>query len=266
MTLRPNDPMTPITLPGMKNAKKVVERLLSSDSPVQSVLFYGIEGAGHEELARHLAEGWLCSGETKPCGECQACGAFERERNPDFLLIEPLGASSIIRLAAIRRDKLNPIEPPLQEFFRTPPLLSKTKVALITDADRMNADAANALLKTLEEPHPYARMILTTSHVGHLLPTILSRCLAMACALPDEGEFEAEPLIKTLSLGAPGRALQLGQNEEIYQKIADFATKLEKYAPAQALIASQELRDFRMNWRKRSTAEPANRRWRSSRP
>ncbi len=207
------------------------------------MLFYGMRGSGKIRLAQILAKAWLCRQPTEEgaCGECQACLAFERRRSADYLEIEPAGASRIIRLGAISptspEDDDYPI--PAQVFLRTPPLSARSKVVLISEAERLNPRAANSLLKTLEEPPPYARFILLTESVGAILPTVLSRCLAVACEVPT-GLDGFEPWALAIAGGAPGRARELQEHAAIYRRIYEFATSLPKRSKAEGLAAAEE--------------------------
>lgn len=216
---------------------------LISGSPVQAVLLYGMRGSGKNRLARVLAKSWLCRLPTPEgaCGECQACNAFERGRAADFLTIGPVGASRIIRIGAI--VETNPFDDdypvPAQIFLRTPPLSARSKVVLISEAERLNSRAANSLLKTLEEPPPYARFILLTESVGAILPTVLSRCLAVACEVP-AGPEGFEPWALTLAGGAPGRAREFEEFASVYRRLYDFAISLPRRSQAEALVASEE--------------------------
>ena len=175
-------------LQGLEGAKRLVLGLATGASGVHAVLLYGAPGGGTTALAGVLAQAWLCTqpGPAGACGVCQSCRAFEREKNADLLDLRPEGKSRILKLGAIVSQ--NPADDdyptPLKPFFRTGTLYARHKVAVLHDAERMNGAASNALLKTLEEPHPHAKLILTTTSVGTLLPTIRSRCLAVACALP----------------------------------------------------------------------------------
>jgi len=231
-----------------------VRQLAIGEAGVHAVLLYGPTGSGKGELATALAQAWLCRQPTAEGadGECRACGAFERGNSSDFLRISPGGKSNLIRLASI-----NPVHPdprpeeeqtvPLKEFFRTSPLMSRHKVALIENAHRMNADASNALLKTLEEPHPHAKIVMTTDSVGGVLPTILSRCLAVACELPTEEELrrqfpEATEDDLRLSEGAPGRLRQILDRKDRYRRLADFARRLPHRKPGEALAVGDEFR------------------------
>ena len=111
----------------------------------------------------------------------------------------------------------------------------------------MNGSAANALLKTLEEPHAHAKLILTTTSVGTFLPTIRSRCLSVACALPEASDLkanhpEAEPGDLILAEGAPGRLEEILRNPEPYRDLAALATSLPKRRRAEALVLTERTR------------------------
>ncbi len=220
---------------------------------MHALLLYGAKGSGKNALARLLSQAWLCQhpGEDGADGTCRACGAFARGTSADFLYIGPTGPSSIIRVAAIveskDKDKDDPV--PLLEFFRTPPLMARHKVVMIEQAHRMNRDAFNSLLKTLEEPHPHARIVLTTDMISAVPATILSRCLGVACELPTHEEMvrlypEATPADLLLSEGAPGRTAHVLAHADRYRAIYEFAESLPTRSPGGALVASEQFRSI----------------------
>jgi hypothetical protein len=229
---------------GLHSAKRAVKALLASDR-AHAVLFFGMPGSGKTTLAEHLAQGWMCTAETsRPCGECRTCHAFGRASAADLLKIEPQLPSNAIRLEAVSPNRTGGADAPvsLQEFLRSGPLAARHKVVILQDADRMTPAAANALLKTLEEPEPYAKLILTTSSVGRVLPTILSRCLAIACELPRPEESDAPDDVLRWAEGAPGRVATIRKAEEVYRSLETFAADLGHRPPAAALVASEEFR------------------------
>lgn len=229
------------SLAGLTSAKRVV-RGLAQGSPVQSVLFYGVAGSGKRRLAKALIRAWLCvDPQPGACGKCAACGSFERNRAVDVLWLEPRGKSRWIKLGAIspvQNDEEFPVS--AQEFLRTQPLAARAKVVVFEDAERMMPGAANALLKILEEPPPYARFILLTEAAGLILPTVRSRCLAVACELPESLDPEMPDWVRDLAGGAPGRAETILDQAVAYEPIVRFAESLPSRPRGQALVAADE--------------------------
>ncbi len=179
---------------------------------------------------------------------CQSCRAFEREKNADLLHLRPSGPSRIFKLGAITGEPFDEENATaLKPFFRTTALYARHKVAILHDAERMNGDAANALLKTLEEPHAHAKLVLTTTAIGAMLPTIRSRCLSVACALPPADTLkaqhpEAQPEDLVLAEGAPGRLEEILRNPEPYRELAALAKSLPTRRRAEALVLTERVR------------------------
>ncbi|WP_421247323.1 DNA polymerase III subunit delta' [Aeromonas jandaei] len=142
-------------------------------------LLLGDPGLGKEQLAERLARLHLCQQPDRgePCGHCHSCQLFDKGHHPDLGTISR--ESKTIGVEAIR-DTCNRLQGSAQ--------LGRGKVVIIPDAERMTESAANALLKTLEEPAGDSLLILIASQVSRLLPTILSRCHKHVCQLPSEGE------------------------------------------------------------------------------
>lgn len=222
---------------GLYKAKRILSKLESSVSGVHAVLLYGPEGSGKGLMATSLIEHWL--------GNQRAVDAFRRGTNPDVHVIEPMGASRIIRRHQIT-PPTPPSEPPvahLTDFLRTAPLYSQNKVAHIVDAERMNETATNALLKPLEEPAPYAKLILTTTSISQIRQTILSRCLVVACELPSDEELKAAYPDATeefmiMAGNSPGVLHNIQLNTEFYEKVSKFSRSLVKGDATQLLRLS----------------------------
>ncbi|MDQ2985769.1 MAG: hypothetical protein M3R13_03480 [Armatimonadota bacterium] len=169
------------------SASDAVRRLSASESSVAALLV-GDEGGDQSIEARSLARSWHClePDNGSACGACRACGAFDRDASADFLHLSPGGPQDLIRLRQVSEDPVV-AEPNVRSFLQSPPALGRNRVVWIERADRLTNDAANALLKTIEEPSERARFVLTTSASGRILPTIRSRCVLIPCgseALP----------------------------------------------------------------------------------
>lgn len=228
-------------LPGLASIRPLLQKLYVDG---QSVLVYGAEGAGQDDVASTLAQAWLClqPSENGGCGDCKACGAFARGMNADFQLIKPWGRSNLLKTAAIR-----PANDPefggisVQDFSRTLPLMSSNKVVLLHDVDRMTSEAANSFLKMLEEPGPQMRYILTSRAIGRVLPTIISRCLTLPCEKPNKPtglSFEDEVLYEV------AQYRRLAEKPEVLRRLVEIVDELGKAPRHAALQFSERLRDI----------------------
>lgn len=152
------------TIRGQEHAVGILRRSLASGRVAHAYLFEGINGCGKMLAATALAGALFC-GSQEPCGACPACLKLAKRHHPDLQCIEPeKGVIKIDRIREAQRElSLRPVEAP-------------KKVCIVSQADLMNQAAANAFLKTLEEPPGSALIILISAAPTALLPTILSRC------------------------------------------------------------------------------------------
>ncbi len=155
--------------------QQLSRQILASKLP-HALLFAGVPNAGQENLADWLINVLLCQALhqenvgheqviIQPCGQCKTCKLFLSSSYPDHLSI--IIDKSTIGVDAIRK---------LSQFFEKTAHIGQAKTALVNHADQMTISAANALLKTLEEPTSNSFIILTTDRSDLLLPTIISRC------------------------------------------------------------------------------------------
>lgn len=128
-------------------------------------LFVGPNQVGKRTLGNALAQAILCTEDQAPCGTCRSCQLIQRGRHPDVQVIASDGDR--IKIEAIRE---------MQHLVALSPVEGPYRIILIPDFDRATTSAANALLKTLEEPPSTVILILTATNVEALLPTIVSRC------------------------------------------------------------------------------------------
>lgn len=221
----PSDAFTAIR--GQDQAVTLLRRSLASGRLGHAYLFEGIEGCGRELVARALFQAIFCSTGTG-CGLCPPCRRLLAGSHPDLHTLEPDGA--FIKIDQVRE---------LQRELALKPFEAPRKGALIRQADRLNPAAANALLKTLEEPPGHALLILITAVPGAILPTIRSRCQSLSFAplsvevmlqlLADRGiDAEAAAVAAALAGGSMVRALELAGDaqETASQRIAEKAAGL----------------------------------------
>jgi DNA polymerase-3 subunit delta' len=131
------------------------------------LLIHDERGAGGEMLARFAAQLALCREQDAPCGRCRDCRQWLAAQHPDFIRVVPLEDSKYIRVEQIRE---------LSESLALTSHNGGATVVLLQPADSLNANAANALLKTLEEPRAGVTLLLLCSEPSRLPATILSRC------------------------------------------------------------------------------------------
>ena len=159
---------------GLEPAFAELSQLLASGRMHPVVLLQGPEGVGKRPLALWMAAKFLCRTKSA-CGTCGSCREVLAGIHPDLLLIDEPEETSLKTGV-------------LEDLQRNLDMLSSegVRVAIITDCDRMTREAANRMLKTLEEPPEHVRIIMTTSRPRALLPTVLGRCLRWRVTPPQE--------------------------------------------------------------------------------
>ena len=200
---------------------------LDSGRLASTFLFVGPEGIGKRSFALGLAQALLCSGTTEEdplqaCGKCESCQLIAAGTHPDLLQVSRPEGKNYIPLELFIGPQEKRMREGLCHDIGMKPFLDGRRVAIIDDADFLNAEGANSLLKTLEEPPPRSVMILIGTSAARQLPTIRSRCQTIRFAplekqtlrqiLLDQGavsdEREAEELA-ALADGSLARALEL---------------------------------------------------------
>jgi len=166
---------------GHASAVAVVARAIRTEHPPHALLLVGPRGVGKTTLALDLAAGLLCLAEdpaSRPCRDCAACRKVASHNHADLHLIGPEGAGEQIRIGQVQQ---------LFSDLSLTAMEGRFRVAIISAAQRMNPDAQNALLKTLEEPGPATCLVLCADDAAPLLPTVLSRSARLRLApLPVE--------------------------------------------------------------------------------
>lgn len=216
------------SLAGQDQAKTVLDRVFNSGRLAHAYLFRGPDGVGKKRAALLSAARLNCAetAATGPCGDCPPCRKLRSGNHPDVVVVS--AENGTIKIDRIRE---------LCRSLAYPPYESEMRTVIIEDIHTMTPEAANSLLKTLEEPPPRNLLILTAESSRELLPTIVSRCqtipfyglAAETCArvirqqCPDLGTEEAV-LLAELAGGSPGTALLLQQKEllGVYHKVREL--------------------------------------------
>jgi len=218
--------------------QQIVEQLqhtVATDRIAGAYLFVGPTGVGKEMVARYFAQLIFCQQDAQPptvCGTCLACRKVDSGNHPDLQFIRPEG--SLLKIGQIRE---------LQKRIIYEPLEASRKVYILTDVDRMNAEAENCLLKTLEEPPASSVLILLTSNIRALLPTTRSRCQILQFHAMPTQEL-AEILVEKFSVapeqatplaiaadGAVGKALtQLEKGEAFTEEVPEILKETDPLA------------------------------------
>ncbi len=183
-----------------------------------ALLFTGLAGTGKTLFADIFANALLCTAKEAPCGECHACHMIAGNAHPNKIVIAPEKAGAAIKVDQVRD---------ISEFTQQTALIGSRRVVIIQQANNMNVSAANALLKTLEEPAADSLLILISDQIGQLPATIVSRCQRIVFPRPNKEEAlqwlksqlknndTAPDLLLNIAHGAPLKALELAQDEAL---------------------------------------------------
>lgn len=227
-------------------------------------LFIGPDGIGRRTLALRLAQALNCANPPAPgevCGQCRACRGFAAMQHPDLYVIERQEGDKEIKVDALRE---------LSRSLSRTPLEAHYQLGLILDFEQASEEAANALLKTLEEPNRSVILCLTATDTESLPATIASRCeilrlrpvpaAELAAALQARFQVEASPaeLLAHLSGGRPGEALRLHRQPDALDQRIEWldacdgllkANRVQRFAFAEkASKDRQTLRSLLLVW------------------
>lgn len=155
---------------GHEQIKEHLQVAIRDDKPFHAYIFQGDVGVGKETIARTFAAGLQCSNHgDRPCKECVSCHQIDSGNQPDVIWVTRDRAS--LGVEEIREQLCNTMD--------IKPFSSPYKIYIVPEAEKMTEAAQNALLKTIEEPPEYGVVLLLTSNLSALLPTIQSRCLTL---------------------------------------------------------------------------------------
>lgn len=239
-------------------------------------LLHGPSGLGQYELAQELVRAWLCDAPSAQgaCGQCASCHAIDVRTHADLCVLMPetfmqqhnwpLSEKAQSDIDEKKRKPSREIRVEAMrdavEFAQRTSARGRAKVVWVYPAEHMNTIAANALLKTLEEPPGDTRFVLVSEAAHMLLPTIRSRCLGHALAWPTQEEslmwLQAQGLLPEQALahwraagGRPQDALDYarsGRSPDAWARLPQALAQghvaaLQEYSPAQAVATLQKL-------------------------
>ncbi|MBU1165108.1 DNA polymerase III subunit delta' [Patescibacteria group bacterium] len=230
---------------GHKNILWYLQHSIVKGQLNHAYLFSGPKSIGKTKITECFVSSLLCRFEHQqnksdhknfPCNECVSCTQYQKGLHPDVYWVkieenEKTGSDKKnISIAQIRE---------LQSKLARRSFLNSYKVAVITNAEKMTTEAANSLLKTLEEPSPKTILILLTSDSTKLPQTIISRCQTLKFLPVSKSEITSylhqkgierkkASQLASLSLGRPGIALAMSEDESMYQQYVDEVTSFLK--------------------------------------
>jgi len=241
-------------LVGHEWAVDMLKKHIGNGTTRHAYLFAGPPGLGRRTLALRFAQALNCQTPLDagiPCGQCRACKQIEAMQHADLTVIEAETEGGTLKVDQIRETRRTLTLKPYQSNYR---------VAIFLRFQEANDNAANALLKTLEEAPSYAVLILTADNPEQLLPTIVSRCevLRLRPLRVEDVSRELElrgfetgraKLIAHISGGRFGYARQLIESEALLEKREErlndmqsliVASRVEKFAYADKLARDKE--------------------------
>ncbi|MCK4261509.1 DNA polymerase III subunit delta' [bacterium] len=243
---------------GQERIIKLIKNSLKDGRIAHAYLFVGPDGIGKTMVAKTLAQALNCPrADSDACGRCPDCRRIEKLSHPDVNWVRPAGLSRQIGIDDIRG---------LRRQISLKPYQSRKKVYLIMEADRMTAQASNALLKTLEEPPADSILILISSHPSSLFPTIVSRCQMMRFSPLSPKRIE-DYLVKKLNLstnkarllsllseGRLGKALSLQEKAvwEGREKILNLGSQISHRDDLEKLLqVAEKMLELTSNFREK---------------
>lgn len=252
---------------GHEWAVEMLRQHILHDSVRHAYLFTGPPGLGRRTLALRFARALNCPQPPAPgeaCGECKTCQQIERMQYPDLAVVQAEKEGGVLKVEQVRA---------VRQSLALKPYQGKYRVALFLRFQEANPNAANALLKTLEEAPAHVVLVLTADNAELLLPTIVSRCETLrlrplpvetaAARLEQSGaDPETARLLAHVSGGRPGYALRLLQDGEALEfrarRLDDLqsllrATRRERFAYAEKLTdrrteARERFRETLLVW------------------
>jgi DNA polymerase-3 subunit delta' len=238
---------------GHEWAVNLLKQHIASDQVRHAYLLTGPDGVGKRTLVMRFAQALNCENPPEPgeyCGECRACQYTQRVQYPDLHVVEAESVGGILKVEDIRE---------LQHKLALSPYEGKKRAALLLRFHEANENAANALLKTLEEPAPNVVLLLTAQSKEALLQTISSRCETLPLRDVPRGQIESalmacgedaekSALLARLAAGRPGWALRFAENPELLDKRAEIFDEMMDILQGGRLERFQHIEKLTSAW------------------
>lgn len=191
-------PQTFAEVIGQEHVVRTLVNAISSGIISHAYLFDGPRGSGKTTIARLLAKSLNCQnrkeGESEPCNKCSSCLEIAENRSLDLIEIDAASHRGIDEMRELR------------DGIKFAPSRSKYKIFIIDESHQLTKEAANALLKTLEEPPSHAIFILATTEIHKMIPTIISRCQRF-----DFRKLTLEEIVRRLEIIAKKENVKIGK-------------------------------------------------------
>jgi len=243
---------------GQGRAVGFLKTAIEKDTLAQGYIFLGARGTGKFTTALSFAKALNCAARGKEaCGECGPCRKIESCNHPDLVIVRPSDKGA-------REIEIDMIRD-MRYLVSLKPYEFRTKVCIIDESDRMSPQAANALLKTLEEPPPGSVLVLIVENLSKLLPTIASRCQVIKFfpLMPDaleetlKEEYGVDMMkaryLSRLASGRLGEALRLKEGDLLERKnvVIDDLTSGRIFDEERFAVSKEEapwILDVMLSW------------------
>lgn len=251
--------MTWDEIKGHEQVKEAFRRAIDRNRLASSFLLVGPASIGKRMLALKLAQTLLCGrvpiSEMAPCGLCEDCQQVKAQTHPDLLLVQRPKDRTRIPIELLIGEGKNRMREGLCHDISLRPYRGRRKVAIIDDADYLNQEGANCLLKTLEEPPSDSLILLISESEQRQLPTIRSRCQIMRFApLPEsivaelllaQGVTDDPQAAKAIAARGKGSLRQAAQlADEGLENFREVLLKTLAKADFNSVLLAKEAWDF----------------------
>jgi DNA polymerase III subunit delta' len=235
---------------GHELQRRYLEKIISDGLINQAYLFHGHHGIGKQQVAINFAQATVCTDQKKrPCQKCLNCLAYLKNNHPDTMVVQLNNGENSINIDQVRR---------ITTFTKRSRSLASYKFVIVFGLERFTNAAANALLKTLEEPPPRVVVVATANLLKSLPQTIISRCQALKFYALTRAEIKraiyssglSNQEIDTFIAYSYGQLIRLnkliGEPANIYERNIDQAMKLlESDLSGQLDITDQLIKQVR---------------------